>query len=48
VAESLAGIHVTHLDQTEESDLHLLTRLAREHGALAKAGGRLSGVRAQG
>lgn len=36
VAESLAGIHVTHLDQTEESDLHLLTRLAREHGAVAK------------
>lgn len=36
MAESLAGIHVTHLDQTEEPDLHLLTRLAREHGAVAK------------
>lgn len=38
----LAAIVITHLDQTEESDLHLLTRLAAQYGAMAKpAGGTL-------
>jgi phage protein D len=42
VAESLAGVSLGHVDQTEESDLHLLTRLAKPRGAIAKpAGGRL-------
>lgn len=41
VSADLAQIAPPHIDQTE-SDLHLLTRLAREHDALAKvAGGRL-------
>lgn len=42
VAASLRAIRLPHLDQTEESDLHLLTRLARDYGAVAKpAGGKL-------
>ena len=42
IAASLRTIRLPHLDQTEESDLHLLTRLARDHGAVAKpAGGNL-------
>lgn len=42
VAASLRAVRLPHLDQTEESDLHLLTRLARDHGAIAKpAGGAL-------
>ena len=42
VAKSLSAITLTHLDQTNESDLHLLTRLAKDHGAVAKpAGGKL-------
>jgi len=36
IADALASLPVPHLDQTNESDLHLLTRLAREHGAVAK------------
>lgn len=36
VAESLSNTVIEHLDQTNESDLHLLTRAAREHGAVAK------------
>ncbi|WP_251978575.1 phage late control D family protein [Salinicola avicenniae] len=37
---TLAGIRVPHLDQTEESDMHFLTRLAERHDAVAtvKAG----------
>jgi len=35
VAPELAGRMLEHIDQTE-SDLHLLTRLAREYGAVAK------------
>jgi len=35
-AESLADIHYPHIDQTEESDLHFLTRLAKQHDAVAK------------
>ena len=42
VAAELAGVVLPHLDQTAESDLNLLTRLARQYGAVAKpAGGRL-------
>jgi len=42
VSPDLAAIQLGHLDQTEESDLHLLTRLAARYGAVAKpAGGRL-------
>ena len=42
VGSSLRGIRIPHLDQTDESDMHLLTRLAREHDAVAKpASGRL-------
>ncbi|WP_035216179.1 phage late control D family protein [Desulfobulbus elongatus] len=41
VSATLAGIVLPHIDQTE-SDLNLLTRLARDHDAVAKAaGGRL-------
>lgn len=36
ISESLAAVNYTHLDQTEESDLHLLTRLARENSAVTK------------
>ena len=42
VGTELAGINLPHLDQTEESDLHLLTRLAQQFDAVAKpAGGML-------
>ncbi|MEW8420158.1 MAG: contractile injection system protein, VgrG/Pvc8 family [Candidatus Thiodiazotropha endolucinida] len=36
ISEPLALVRYTHLDQTEESDLHLLTRLARENSAVTK------------
>ncbi|MYE06338.1 MAG: hypothetical protein F4Y04_03810 [Chloroflexi bacterium] len=36
VDSSLRGIRIPHLDQTDESDLHLLGRLAKEHDAIAK------------
>jgi len=36
ISHSLASISYTHLDQTEESDLHLLTRLGRENNAVTK------------
>ena len=36
ISEPLAAVSYTHLDQTEESDLHLLTRLARENSAVTK------------
>lgn len=36
VADLLSTIRIPHLDQTEESDLHLLTRLARQYDAVAK------------
>ncbi len=39
VAPALAGVAVPHMSQTSESDLHLLTRLARRMDALAKIGG---------
>ncbi|OEY67448.1 contractile injection system protein, VgrG/Pvc8 family [Marinobacter sp. X15-166B] len=40
VAEPLAAIAVEHIDQTDESDLNLLSRLAEKHDAIAavKAG----------
>ena len=42
VGSSLRGVRIPHLDQTEESDLHLLTRLGREYDAIATpAGGEL-------
>lgn len=39
VSAEFAGILLTHIDQTGESDLHLLTRLAAERGAIAKPAG---------
>ena len=38
-APALAGIALAHIDQTAESDLHLLRRLARQYDATAKAAG---------
>lgn len=40
IAPALAGIAIAHLDQTGESDVHLLTRLGRRYDAVAtvKAG----------
>lgn len=35
IAANLAGLRINHLDQTEESDLNLLTRLAEKHDAIA-------------
>ncbi len=39
VGDALADMSLSHLDQTEESDLHLLTRLARQYDAVAKPAG---------
>ena len=36
VGNTLAGAAIEHLDQTEESDLHLLTRLSEQYDAVAK------------
>ncbi|RDH92170.1 MAG: hypothetical protein DIZ77_08785 [endosymbiont of Seepiophila jonesi] len=36
VGEFLDAIHIPHLDQTYESDMHLLTRLAKQYDADAK------------
>jgi phage protein D len=36
ISEQLALIAIEHIDQSNESDLHLLTRLARQHGAVSK------------
>lgn len=36
VSATLAGRVIPHVDQTEESDLHLLTRLAKQYDAVAK------------
>lgn len=35
VDKALAAIKVAHLDQTNESDMHFITRLARKHDAVA-------------
>jgi len=39
VGEFLGAINIPHLDQTEESDLHLLTRLAKQYDAVTKPAG---------
>lgn len=36
VSDGLGSILMPHLDQTNESDLHLLARLAKDHDAIAK------------
>ena len=40
IGDGLAGVQIAHRDQANESDLHFLTRLGREHDAVAapKAG----------
>ena len=50
VSQELAGISIDHLDQTNESDAHLVTRLAQEHDAVGtvKDGRLLFTVRAAG
>ncbi len=37
VHPSLAGVVIPHIDQTSESDLHLLRRMAKQYGAMLKA-----------
>lgn len=44
VHPSLADIKIEHLDQTEESDLHLLTRLGDRYDAIVKPSNRLLSV----
>jgi len=39
VAASLAAVELPHTDQTRESDLHLLQRVAKRHDAVLKAAG---------
>ena len=39
VSTSLADVTLEHIDQTNESDMNLLTRIARSMDAIAKAGG---------
>ena len=39
VGQPLRSARIPHLDQTEESDLHLLTRLGRDYDAVAKPAG---------
>ncbi|WP_264373668.1 phage late control D family protein [Wolbachia endosymbiont (group A) of Lasioglossum malachurum] len=39
VAEEFASIMISHIDQTAESDMHFLTRLAQIYGAIAKPAG---------
>ncbi len=39
ISPALAEVELGHVDQTNESDLNLLTRMARQHGATAKAAG---------
>ena len=39
VSSDLAGVKIEHADQTEESDLHFLMRLAEEHDAIASVKG---------
>ena len=40
VGSRLASVHIPHIDQTEESDLHFLTRLGQQYDAVAKPVGR--------
>lgn len=39
VAQSLRGMTLAHFDQTEESDISFLVRVAQRHGAIVKPGG---------
>lgn len=39
VSESLAAVGLPHIDQIDESDLNLVTRIARDYDAIAKPGG---------
>ena len=39
VAEAFKAFHYEHLDQTDESDIHFVTRLAKQHDALASVKG---------
>lgn len=39
VSDSLARVALPHLDQIDESDINLLTRVAHDHDAIAKPGG---------
>lgn len=42
VSQSLASVTLPHIDQTDESDMHLLVRIARKYDAVVKpAGGKL-------
>lgn len=40
IADVLSGTYIEHIDQTGESDLHFLTRLAKEYDAIAKPSGK--------
>ena len=40
VSDAVAEIPINHIDQTDESDIHLLTRLAKDYGAVSKPAGR--------
>ena len=40
VGSRLASVQIPHIDQTEESDLHFLTRLGQQYDAVAKPAGR--------
>lgn len=47
IGGTLASIAIPHVDQTDESDVHFLTRLAKQYGAIAtQKAGRLLFVRA--
>jgi uncharacterized protein len=46
VEESFKGRTITHIDQTNESDLHFLTRVARREGAIFTLKGGTSGTKA--
>lgn len=35
ISPSMASLPITHIDQTNESDINIITRLAKEHGAIA-------------
>ncbi len=39
VASDLSSVGLPHIDQINESDMHLLTRIAADHDAIAKANG---------
>ena len=39
ISKDLTDVKIPHMDQTEESDLHFLTRLAHAHGATTKPAG---------